>query len=182
MVKRLQTLRVKKGFTLVELIVVIAMVVSADSTAKEIVQTVNAWISSVVSSGGNEYVAEDVTITMDGGSAAVSGAGSSSIRADDGSGNDWEVADVRGVESLKDRFETDYSARTFTATVFVDVSGYAVYAWVVPDKGDYSGDAPDGAAFAANGYDWKSDKKEGVTQSGAVVGTYPKLHYTSSAS
>ena len=200
MVKKLQTLRVKKGFTLVELIVVIAIigvlaailiptlasqitkakVVSADSTAKELITTVNTWIASTVQAGGNEFVAEDVVITMNGGTASVTGGSVTSTRDGDSSANlnNWTAEGIRGAESLASRFETDYSARTFTAKVFVDSSGYAVYAWVVPDKGDYSGEAPDGGDFEAGGFVWKSDKKEGVTKGGAVVGTSPKLHMT----
>lgn len=198
MVKKLQTLRVKKGFTLVELIVVIAIigvlaailiptlasqiakakVTSADSTAKEFIQTMNTWIASCVQAGGNEFVAEDVLINVTAGSASITTSAATTTRGAGGSANNWTAEGLRGCESLAERIQMDYSAQSFTAKAFVDKSGYVVYAWVVPGVSSFSGTAPDGGNFEAGFYaSWKSAKKEGVTTDGAVIGTSPKLHY-----
>lgn len=138
-------------------------VVSADSCAKEMIVTVNSWIADSVWDGGEDKRPCELRIVMDNGKATVT---------DKTGKNDWN-ARQGVVESLKERFEWDYSGRTFTATVFVDESGYAVYSWFVSDDANYSGAAPARADFEAGTYDgWK---KEGMTDDGVTIGTCPRL-------
>lgn len=145
-------------------------VTSADSTAKEFISTVNTWIAENVSAGGDEKTACELKIVIKNGKATVT----------DLSGkNDWEAR--KGCpESLKERFESDYSGRTFTAAVFVDDSGYAVYSWYVRDDAGFNGDAPSFEDFKAGEYEWKAEDRVGMTRDGAIMGTCPRLFYPKS--
>ncbi|MDE6731614.1 MAG: hypothetical protein K2J77_01885 [Oscillospiraceae bacterium] len=150
-------------------------VVSADVSAKEVIQTVNTWIWDDVAAGGKDRVPCELRIVMDNGKATVT---------DSTGKNEWDARDARdgwlAVESLKERFEWDFSRSTFTAAVFVDESGYAVYSWCVQNDAGYNGDAPSLADFKAGEYEWISEDKVGITRDGAFVGTYPHLFYKES--
>lgn len=147
--------------------VVKSKVTSVDRTAKEMVQTVNTWIADHACAGGRDPQPCEILINMDNGDATVT---------DSTGKNDWSASDVRGVESLVERFEADYYSRTFTAKVFIDESEYAVFSWFVSDDPAYKGDAPVLADFKSCTYDgWKSADKLGVTKDGVTIGTYPKL-------
>lgn len=148
-------------------------VVSTGSFAKEIVVTVNTWIADDIAAGGDEKRPCELRIVMNNGDAAVT---------DSTGKNDWNARGEGrwGVESLKERFEWDFSGSTFTATVFVDESGYAVYSWCVQNDAGYNGDAPSLADFKAGEYEWKSEDKVGMTRDGVIVGTCPYLFYKES--
>lgn len=138
-------------------------VTSADVSAKEVIQTVNSWIADdIYLAGGDEKYACEIRIEMNNGNATV---------IERSGKNNW--SGTGGFRSLGQRLEWDYDTRTFTATVFVDNSGYAVYSWFVPDDANYSGAAPARADFEAGVYDgWK---KEGTTDDGVTIGTCPRL-------
>lgn len=140
-------------------------VTSADVTAKQVIQTVNTWIADDIAAGGDEKYACEIRIEMNNGNATV---------IERSGKNNW--SGTGGFRSLGQRLEWDYDTRTFTATVFVDESGYAVYSWCVQDDANYRGAAPSLADFKAGTYDgWRSGDKQGMTDDGVIIGTSPKL-------
>lgn len=152
-------------------------VTSADSTAKELITSVNTWIADDVASGGAEKRACELRIVMDNGKATIT----------DASGkNNWEgkkgnpEKNLGCYDTLEERFEADYSSRTFTACVFIDESGYAIYSWFVLDDPTFNGAAPTRADFEAGEYEWKAEDRVGMTRGGTIMGTSPRLPYPKS--
>lgn len=157
-------------------------VVSSDAAAKELVEeTVAMWIADDVAAGGDEKYACDLKISMNNGTATISESKTTIPGVSDSDKeNDWEgKKGAKGIGcaiSLKEEIEETYPGQTFTATVFLDDSGYYGYSWYVPDIADYNGAAPTGGDFRSKTrtFNWDSGM-DGLLSTGEVVGTYPKL-------
>ncbi len=204
MIKKLQALKAKKGFTLVELIVVIAIigvlaailvptmmnvvtkarVSSEDQTAKSVSDTVTEWLADLEANRG----------TIKNGTLAITGIGGSTVSvtaladgtaANVATGTSDGTLYTRGGSDatplLADTIQENYVANT-TAIAVVYIQGKHVVGVVYSDDVAAVGDLP--AINATNftdatpGFTWESASKEGIMAStGTLVGTNPKLLY-----
>ncbi len=189
MVKKLQALKAKKGFTLVELIVVIAIigvlaailvptmmnvvtkarVSSAETTAKSIADSVSNWISDLESNRGTVGQGIIELTVPAGGAAALADA---DLTLPTG------VFKRAGSEAnakalLLDEFKTNYPFKGGEqAKIFVGADRH-VKGVAYTDDGGVLTDFTE-AMFVAGTRSWDSASKEGIL-SGKIIGTNPKL-------
>ena len=195
MVKKLQAklakAKAKKGFTLVELIVVIAIIAvlaailiptlssqikksqitSYDTTAKKLVEETNNFIADYTNKGGAYATAAgSITIDITGGAATIN---MNSMYSDS------TVTDKTG--TFEERMAEDMTWKANGhAAIYIDEHGKAYAAWYTE-----SATAPATAGFSKTGdvvtpaFNFKDAKNEGVDAgNGVVVGTSPKVSGT----
>ncbi len=188
MIKKLQALKAKKGFTLVELIVVIAIigvlaailvptmmnvvtkarVSSAEQTAKSIYDSVNNWIADLESNRGT---VSQGTIDLEvpaGGAASLADANLTITGTFTRAGN---AANAKAL--LLDEFKTNYPFKGGEhAIIFVGADRHVKGVAYTDDSADLSTFTE--AMFTAGTTTWDSASKEGIL-GGHIVGTNPKL-------
>ncbi len=192
MVKKLQALKAKKGFTLVELIVVIAIigvlaailvptmmnvvtksrVSSADQTAKSIKDSVTNWIADLESNRGS--VSQGViTLAVTAPAPGASGGPTVAVTATSGT---YTRAGKDAIPLLKSEFETNYPFQGGEAAIINIGADRHVKGVAYSDDGATLTGFTE-TVFAAGTFTWKSASQEGIDGDGKIVGTNPKLLY-----
>lgn len=194
MIKKLQALRAKKGFTLVELIVVIAIigvlaailvptmmgmvtksrVTSADQTAASLRDTVTTWMADLEANGGIIPTTE-TPITITGSGSNVDSGWTLNIggfqAANDASG-------AKAKKALTKKLAEDYNFNN-TINAVVVVADRKVVGAAYCDNTAVTLDtlkSTFGAArLRSGGYAWDTKTDGIMPTSGAIVGTAPKL-------
>lgn len=138
-------------------------VTSADSSAILLANTVNTWILENQSCGELMPGEGEETIVFDNENVTVSGVITDADKAEMNS------------QTLSQRLGEEYSTETFWAKVYIGADGRV--SGVVYVGGATSADGlelPGKDALAAGSWKWNG-KTAGVTPSGKIVGTYPRV-------
>ncbi len=190
MVKKLQALKAKKGFTLVELIVVIAIigvlaailvptmmnvvtkarVSSAEQTAKSISDSVTNWIADLESNSGTVSEGSIQFTVPDAGASALAASNFTFTGTYKRSGSEDNAQAL-----LVDEFKTNYPFKGGEkAIIYIGADRHVKGVAYSDDDTDPSVVTAD--AFTANKFEWDSASKEGI-KGGKIIGTNPKLLY-----
>ncbi len=205
MIKKLQALKAKKGFTLVELIVVIAIigvlaailvptmlgyvsssrVTSANTTANEIKNSINNWITdmdtkgySIAKNAGASGAAQDTwTITFAAGTAQSFGALTTiwSTAAQALTGPAG-ATNANVYGYLEEQLESDYTFENVAITAFIN-EGKCVGVVYYADGSTMVTDAPSfDELMGTAATPYAWSTTDGITAtSGAILGTSPQL-------
>lgn len=143
-------------------------VLSADVSAKMLVNVMNMWITDRMNDGKNALGCKELSISFNDGKAVVIS----------GDFTDEEKADASDTlfNILNDNLQPSQNGKAF-AVIYLNEKGMAEAALYVEGMDSADGlELPDANAFKEGKWNWLNGI-DGVAADGIVVGTYPKLTY-----